>query len=105
MSIIHPTYEKGVSFIWDKACQEAFSKILKNISPSQQSCGSHIRKTILAYVRAMDHSLGALLTQKNDEGHEQAIYYLSGTLIGAESQYNPITVSYTHLTLPTIYSV
>jgi len=38
----------------------------------------------------MDHSLGALLAQKNDERHEQAIYYLSRTLIGAESRYNPI---------------
>jgi len=38
----------------------------------------------------MDHSLGALLSQKNDEGHEHTIYYLSRTLIGAESRYNPI---------------
>jgi len=38
----------------------------------------------------MDHSLGALLTQENDDGHEHAIYYLRRTLIGAESQYNPI---------------
>ena len=38
----------------------------------------------------MDHSLGALLAQKNDEGHENTIYYLSRTLIGAESRYNPI---------------
>jgi len=27
-------------------------------------------KPFLLYVRAMDHSLGALLTQKNDEGAE-----------------------------------
>jgi len=38
----------------------------------------------------MDHSLGALLAQKNDDGHKNAIYYLSRTLIGAESRYNPI---------------
>ena len=38
----------------------------------------------------MDHFLGALLAQKNDNGHEQAIYYLSRTLIRAESQYYPI---------------
>ena len=38
----------------------------------------------------MDHSLGALLAQKDDDDHEQAIYYLSRTLIGAESRYNPI---------------
>jgi len=38
----------------------------------------------------MDHSLGALLVQTNDEGCEHAIYYLSITLIGAESRYNSI---------------
>ena len=38
----------------------------------------------------MDHSLDALLAQKNDEGFEQAIYYMSRTLIRAESWYNPI---------------
>jgi len=38
----------------------------------------------------MDHSLGALFDQKNDNGHEQAIYYVCRTLIGAESWYNPI---------------
>ena len=36
----------------------------------------------------MDHSLGALLAQKNDESCKQVIYYLSRTLIGAESRYN-----------------
>ena len=48
------------------------------------------RKLFLLYVKAMDHFLGALLTQKNDEGYEHAIYYLSRTLIGAESRYNLI---------------
>ena len=38
----------------------------------------------------MDHSLGALFAQKNDEDHKQAIYYLRKTLIGAESRYNPV---------------
>jgi len=42
----------------------------------------------------MDHSLGTLLTQKNDEGVEQAIYYLSRILIGAESRYNPVEKEY-----------
>jgi len=47
-------------------------------------------KSFLLYVKIMDHSLGALFAQKNDDGHEQAIYYLSRTLIGAKSRYNPI---------------
>ncbi|XP_020262409.1 uncharacterized protein LOC109838371 [Asparagus officinalis] len=38
----------------------------------------------------MEHSLRALLAQNNDEGHEQAVYYLSRTMIGAEHRYNPV---------------
>jgi len=47
-------------------------------------------KPFLIYVRAMDHSLGALLAQNNDQGHDQAIYYLSKTMIRAEHRYNLI---------------
>ena len=39
-------------------------------------------------IKVIDHSLGVLLAQKNDGGTEQAIYYLSRILIGAESRYN-----------------
>jgi len=38
----------------------------------------------------MDYSLGALFAQKNDESFEQAIYYLSRTLNGAKTCYNPV---------------
>ena len=38
----------------------------------------------------MDHSLGALLAYNNDEGAEQAIFYLSRILIGAKNCYKPI---------------
>src|SRR3954470_7401875 len=47
-------------------------------------------KPFLLYVRSMDHSLGALLAQHNDEGYEQAIYYLSRILLGAEHRYRPV---------------
>ena len=47
-------------------------------------------KPFLLYVKVIDHSLSSLLAQKDDDGHEHAIYYLSRTLIGAESRYNPI---------------
>lgn len=47
-------------------------------------------KPFLLYVRAMEHSLGVLQAQHNYEGYEQVIYYVSKTLIGAESRYNPV---------------
>ena len=47
-------------------------------------------KPFLLYIRVMNHSLGDLLAQNNNQNHEQAIYYLSRTMIRAEHRYNPI---------------
>ena len=61
----------------------------QKISHKTSSLSSfHIRKTVPALCES--YSLSALLAQKDDNGHEQTIYYLSRTLIGAESRYNPI---------------
>lgn len=38
-------------------------------------------KPLLLYVRAMDYTLGASLTEINERRHEQAIYYLCWTMI------------------------
>ena len=38
----------------------------------------------------MNHFLRALLAQNNDQSYEQAIYYLSRIMIGAEHHYNRI---------------
>ena len=82
--------KKGVSFVWDKSCQKAFEDIEEYLTKPPVVVAPISGKLFLLYVRAMDNSFGALLVQKNDEGHEQAIYYLSRTLIGVESRYNPI---------------
>jgi len=82
--------KKGVSFFWDDACQKAFEDIKAHLTKPPILVSFVLRKQFLLYVRAMDHSLGALLAQKNDESAEQAIDYLSRILIGAESRYNPV---------------
>ena len=74
----------------DQACQEAYEDIKRYLSKPPVLVAPTSGKPYLLYVKAMDHSLGTLLAQKDDNGHEQAIYYLSRTLIGAESLYNPI---------------
>jgi hypothetical protein len=40
--------------------------------------------------RTQPTSIGALLSQHNDEGKEVACYYLSRTMVGAERNYSPI---------------
>ena len=78
--------KKNVSFVWDEACQKGFEDIKEYLTNPPVQLASISEKSNLLYVWAMDHSLDALLAQKNDEGCEQAIYYLSRTLIGAESR-------------------
>jgi len=81
--------KKGISFAWDKSYKKDFEDIKEYLTKPPVLMVPTSGKSFLLYVRGIDHSLGALLARKNDEGHEQAIYYLSRTLIGVESQYNP----------------
>jgi len=82
--------KKGISFVWDKACQEVFEDIKRCLTKPPVLVAPTSGKSFLLYAKVMNHFLGALLAQKNGDGHEHAIYYLSRTLIGSESQYNPI---------------
>jgi len=66
----------GVSFIWDNTCQEAFEEIKKYLTHSPVLVAPVLGKPFLLYVRAMNHSLGALVAQNNDQNQEHAIYYL-----------------------------
>ena len=56
--------KKGVSFIWDDACQKYFEDIKDYLTKPPVLVGPRARKSFLLYVRAMDHSLGALLAQR-----------------------------------------
>jgi len=80
--------EEGASFIWDNACQQVFEEIKEYLTHSPVLVAQVSEKLFLIYVRAMDHFLGGLLAQNNDQGHEQVIYYLSRTMIGDKHRYN-----------------
>ena len=80
--------KKGVLFIWDEACQQAFEEIKRYLMQPHVLTTQVSGKPFLIYVRAMDHSLGVLLAQNNDQRHEQAIYYLSRILIGTHVIYS-----------------
>ena len=55
--------KKGVSFVWDKACQEAFEDIKRNIIKLPVLVAPILGKPFLLYVKGMDHSLIALLAR------------------------------------------
>ena len=90
LSTFHQVNEEGSLIHWDNAYQEAFEEIKEYLTHPPILVASVSGKIFLLYVRAMDHSLGALLAQSNDQNHEHVIYYLSRTMIGVEHRYNPI---------------
>ena len=90
MPTLYQINEKGCLVRLGRCLPQAFEEIKRYLTQPPVLTAPVSGKPFLIYVRAMDHSLGALLAQNNDQGHEQAIYYLSRTMIGAELRYNPI---------------
>jgi len=45
-------------------------------------------RPLILYTAALECSLGAMLAQCNDEGKENAIYYINRTMVGAEVNYS-----------------
>ena len=85
---------KGVSLIWDNVCQEAFEKIKQYLMHLPILAAPMSGKPFLIYIQAIDHSLGALLAQNNNQEHKQTNYYLSRIMIIAENRHNPVKKEY-----------
>ncbi|XP_019197694.1 PREDICTED: uncharacterized protein LOC109191489 [Ipomoea nil] len=82
--------KKGIPFIWDEACENAFESIKSYLmKPPVLTAPVHGRPLIL-YISAQDSSVGALLAQENDKGKENALYYLSRMMTPNELKYSPI---------------
>ncbi|XP_019189147.1 PREDICTED: uncharacterized protein LOC109183499 [Ipomoea nil] len=82
--------KKGIPFMWDEACKNAFESIKSYLmKPPVLTAPVHGRPLIL-YISAQDSSMGALLAQENDKGKENALYYLSRMMTPNELKYSPI---------------
>ncbi|KAL0405438.1 UNVERIFIED_CONTAM: Polyprotein P3 [Sesamum latifolium] len=82
--------KKDIPFEWDESCDKAFKSIKSYfMKPSILVAPVHGRSLIL-YVAAQERSVGILLAQKNEEGKENALYYLSRTITPNELKYLPI---------------
>ncbi|XP_078153726.1 uncharacterized protein LOC144548890, partial [Carex rostrata] len=82
--------KKNVPFKWDSECQIAFERVKQYLLRPPVLAAPIPGKPLILYTTALEGSLGALLAQENKEGKENALYYLSRMLVGAESNYTPI---------------
>ncbi|PKU82315.1 putative mitochondrial protein [Dendrobium catenatum] len=76
--------KKDTKFVWDQKCHNAFDDIKQYLSNSPVLAALVPRKPLILYTAALYESLGALLAQVNDEGKENALYYLSRRLLPTE---------------------
>ena len=81
--------KKVVDFVWDKECDEAFKDIKRYLTNPPVLTAPRLNKPFILYTRALDHSLGVMLAQNNDDGKEIALCYLSQMLVGAKHNYKP----------------
>ncbi|KAL0283179.1 UNVERIFIED_CONTAM: hypothetical protein Sangu_2907500 [Sesamum angustifolium] len=82
--------KKDIPFQWDEACDKAFKSIKSYLMKPPVLVAPVPGRPLILYVAALERSVGILLAQKNDEGKENALYYLSRTMTPNELKYSSI---------------
>ncbi|KAL0297871.1 UNVERIFIED_CONTAM: hypothetical protein Sangu_3175700 [Sesamum angustifolium] len=82
--------KKNVPFQWDETCDKAFNSIKSYLMKPPVLVAPVPGRPLIIYVAAQERSVGILFAQKNDEGKENALYYLSRTMTPNELKYSPI---------------
>ncbi|KAL0378904.1 UNVERIFIED_CONTAM: hypothetical protein Sradi_3195900 [Sesamum radiatum] len=93
--------KKDVPFEWDEVCDKAFKSINSYLMKPPVLVAPVHGCPLILYVAAQERSIGILLAWKNDEGKENALYYLSRTMTPNELKYSPIE----KLCLPLIFAI
>ncbi|KAL0368109.1 UNVERIFIED_CONTAM: Retrovirus-related Pol polyprotein from transposon.6 [Sesamum calycinum] len=82
--------KKDVPFQWDEACDKAFKSIKSYLMKPPVLVAPVPGRPLILYVATQERSVGILLSQKNDKGKENALYYLSRTIMPNKLKYSPI---------------
>ncbi|XP_055961838.1 uncharacterized protein LOC126681523 [Mercurialis annua] len=77
-------------FRWETIHQEAFDEIKDYLMKPPVLMPPKKGIPLRLYISAAEGSIGCLLAQSNQDGHEQAIYYLSRSMTSTEVRYTPI---------------
>ncbi|PKU62781.1 putative mitochondrial protein [Dendrobium catenatum] len=79
--------KKDAPFRWDQNFQKAFDSIKQYFMNPPVLAAPIPRKPLILYTIALSESPGALLAQFNEEGKQNALYYLSRCLLPTEVNY------------------
>ncbi|XP_058211507.1 uncharacterized protein LOC131323676 [Rhododendron vialii] len=100
------------TFVWEASHQKAFDEIKGYLAKAPVLMPPIKNKPLKLYISAAENSIGCLLAQDNEQGKEQAVYYLSRLLTSCERRYTPIekfclalyfaTIKLRHYMLPVV---
>ena len=79
--------KQRVQFKWNDVEKNSFSKIKTSIAHAPSLKSPYFEKDFILYTFASDDSLATVLTQKEDEGDEFPISFMSTGLQGSEFNY------------------
>ncbi len=85
---INALKKKGCSFLWSQQCQQAFEHLKYCLTSPPILGHPDLQLPFTVYTDASDTGLGAVLTQRKEQGLEQVIAYASRTLNKAETNYS-----------------
>lgn len=88
--IVHPMQlmmKKDVVYRWSNEAKKLFQRIKEAIAEAPVLFSPNFDKEFLLYTFAFDVSYVAILTQKNDDGNEVPISYMSSNRQGVELNY------------------
>ena len=86
--------KKEIPFEWDEVCNNAFKSIKAYLMKPPVLVALTLGWPLVLYISVQKHSVGALLAQENDEGKENALYYLSRMMMLCELNYSSIEKMY-----------
>jgi hypothetical protein len=73
--------------VWTQACTEAFNTLKKKLASAPILVAPNWDKDFEVYVDASNVAVGAVLSQKDEKGHDHPIYFASRQLVQAERNY------------------
>ena len=86
--LTHLTKQTDLPGVWTEECTKAFNKLKNRLSTAPVLIPPDWSKPFEVHVDASNFTIGSVLSQKNEEGHDRPIYFSSRQLSGAEKNYS-----------------
>jgi hypothetical protein len=79
---------KDVGYVWSDECEQAFVTLKQRLTSAPVLSTPDYKKPFSIHTDASMDGVGAILSQKDDDGHEHPIIYISRALKPAEKNYH-----------------